>query len=337
VSVSIRALTPDDAEAVVALYQRTHAADPTVPEISLGAWRRFAAAGHNQGGRDFRLAVAGGVAVGIATTSQRAQAEPWLRHFRIIVEPAWRRRGIGRALLVALAEIDASRPALMQTLCPEDWIAGAAFLAAAGFVPLERELDMECAALAPPPPAPAGIALRRIAEPAALAAPLAALHNHAYAGTPSFVQLDASEMAEILADGMLWVAEAIPPRPGARGQGGEGEYLSAERRDSPSSPDPFAPGRTGVVALCHVEPEGRKLRLESLAVDPAWQGRGIGAALAHRAFSEAGASAERVACLSVSDQNPAALRAYARLGFRTVFASTRYRAEGAHVLAAPAN
>jgi len=307
VTVSIRPLSADDETAVVEFYRRTHQDDPTVGAISVAGWRHFAAMSHNQGGRDFRAAWAGdrardrarGRVDGVATTSQRARAEPWIRHFRIVVEPAWRRRGIGGALLRALADLDAPHPVLLQTLCPQDWLAGAAFLETAGFAPVENEIDMECAALIAPP-RPGTWEMRRLAEPQALAEPIAALHNRAYAGTPSFVELGGGEMAELLAEGELWVAEC----------------------------------RGALVAICHLEPEGAKLRLESLAVEPAWQGRGAGPALAYRALTEAGAGAERAACLSVSDRNPPALRAYARLGFRAVFSSTRYRADRAQVLAA---
>ena len=302
-TVSIRPISADDETAVVELYRRTHQSDPTVGAISIAGWRHFAAMSHNQGGRDFRAAWAGDRArerlVGIATTSQRAHMEPWIRHFRIVVEPAWRRRGIGGALLQALADLDAPHAVLLQTLCPEDWLGGAEFLETAGFAPIENEIDMECAALIAPT-RPENWEMRRVAEPRALAEPIAALHNRAYAGTPSFVELDGGDMAELLAEGELWVAE------------NEG----------------------ALVAICHLEPDGARLRLESLAVEPAWQGRGGGPALAYRALTDAGASAERVACLSVSDRNPPAQRAYERLGFRAVFSSTRYRADRARVLAA---
>lgn len=114
-----------------------------------------------------------------------------------------------------------------------------------------------------------------------LAGRLAEIHNTAYGGDAGFSRFDAEAILSSLADALLWVAE----RDGA------------------------------VVAFAAIESDDEVSWLESLAVDPAHQGRGIGGLLASRASLGDGVGEGRLAGLSVSSANPRALRLYERLGF----------------------
>lgn len=297
----IRAYQADDATSVVALYERAHREEATVPAISLDAWRAFLALPQNRSGRDFRIAVHGDRVVGVATSSLRDHEDPWSRYFRIVVDPACRRRKIGTDLLRDLAGLDPARDVVLQTLCPEEWRDGTAFLDAMGFVCFERELDMECRRPAPGPSKPTDAwTLRHVSDVAACAERVAEIHNSAYAGTSSFVRFSGPQMAAHLGSGAdLWVAET----------GGR------------------------AIGFCHLEAHEKRVWVESLAVDPPWRGRGVATALLQEALARTIAGGDRTACLSVADPNPAAQRIYRRLGFEVTRVSRRYRASSTRALA----
>ncbi len=298
-AVEVRPLRDDDTDAVVAFYARTHHADPSVSPIEARAWTRFLASPVNAGGRDFRVATAGDDLVGLATSSLRTTEEPWVRHFRVVVEPAWRRRGVGRALVAEVAHLDAG-DVVLQALCPEAWQGGTAFLEQLGFTRVEDELEMECRALAEPPRAGAADwTIRRARDRAAVAADVARIHNEAYEGTISYVRYTGDEMARVLEDAELFVAE----------------------RD----------GR--VIGFAHLELGNDDVWLESVAVERVWQARGVGAALAHAALSAELGATRAIARLNVSDRNARARHVYESLGFRVVHSSARYRAARAGVAA----
>lgn len=304
-SAAIRAAAPEDAAAIAAFFVAAHARDPAVGAISAEDWLKFAAAPQNRGGRDFRIAWTDGTIAGIATPSLRDHETPWVRHFRIVVAPERRRRGTGSALLRELALMDAPHPALLQCLCPERWEALAAFLEARGFAPIEHELDMVCEDGGRHEPRRRhDIDVRALDADTAIAAPLAealaAIHNRAYAGTAAFVRLSGADMAAVFASALVLVAE-----------------------------------RRGVqLGFCQLEPAGNATWVESVAVDPREQGRGVGLLLMQHALAEAARRAGPRVRLAVSDRSAAAYALYRRLGFAVVAKSARYRAERAMVLAA---
>lgn len=303
--IPLRAPAEADADAIAAFFAAAHSRDPFVGAITADEWRRFAALPQSRGGRDFRVAEAGGAIVGIATPVLRDHETPWVRHFRIVVAPECRRRGIGSALLRHVAAMDAPHPVLLQCLCPERWAALAAFLEARGFAPVENELEMVCDdAGRHEPRRRHDIAVRALDGAAPLAPPfaeaLAAIHNRAYAGTPAFVRLTGAEMAAVFAPALV---------------------LVAERRGVP-------------LGICQVEPAGDAAWIESLAVDPREQGRGVGLLLMQHALAEAARRAGPRVRLAVSDRSAAAYALYRRLGFTVTAKSARYRAERAMVLAA---
>lgn len=301
---AIRPVAADDAAAIAVFFTAAHTLDPVIGALSAEDWFRFAAAPQNRGGRDFRIALADGEIAGVATPSLRDHETPWIRHFRIVVAPARRRRGIGSGLLRELALMDAPHPALLQCLCPERWEATADFLEARGFAVLEHELDMVCEDGGRDEPRRRhDIAVRVLDDKAAIAAPLAAalaaIHNRAYAGTASFVRHSDAEMLALLDAALV---------------------LVAERRGVP-------------LGFCHLEPAGNASWIESIAVDPREQGRGIGALLMEHALAEAARRAGPRVRLAVSDRNAAAYALYRRLGFTVAGKSARYRADREAVLA----
>lgn len=299
----IRPVTDDDAEAIAAFFTAANQTDPVLGALTAAAWRRFTAAPQNRGGRDFRLAQVDGAIAGVATPSLRDHEVPWLRHFRIVVAPERRRRGIASALLRHLAEMDAPNPVFLQCLCPARWEAMAGFLDASGFAVLEHELDMVCenAGEARKVPIRRDAAVRVLADRAAAADALAALHNRAYTGTPSFVRMTGAELAALFGERAL--------------------VLVAEMKGA-------------IVGFCHVEQGAAESWIESLAVEPARQGRGIGTALVAAALDAAAQGAGPRVRLSVSDRNAAAYVLYRRLGFTVMAKSARYRADREAALAA---
>jgi mycothiol synthase len=299
----IRPVTADDADAIAAFFAAAHRTDPVLGALSAEAWRRFAAQPQNRGGRDFRLALDGDAIAGVATPSLRDHETPWIRHFRIVVAPEQRRRGIGSALLRHLAEMDAPNAVLLQCPCPERWEAMAAFLAANGFAVLEHELDMVCETAGEQRNVPIqrDAVVRVLEHRTEPADALVALHNRAYSGTPSFVRLGGAELAALFGERAL--------------------VLVAEMKGA-------------VVGFCHIEIGDGESWIESIAVEPSRQGRGVGTALLAAALEEAATRAGPRVRLSVSDRNAAAYVVYRRLGFTVAGQSTRYRADREAVLGA---
>ncbi len=300
-ATQVRAIAPGDAPAIAAFFTAAHAVDPAIGAISAEEWQRFAALPQSRGGRDFRIAEAEGAIAGVATPALRDHAAPWVRHFRIVVAPALRRRGIGSTLLRHIAEMDAPAAVLLQCLCPERWVGLAAFLEARGFAAIESELDMVCEEAGRDEPRRRhDIAVRVLDGTAALAEALAGIHNRAYAGSAAAVPLTGAEMADVLAPALV---------------------LVAERRGVP-------------LGFCQIEPAGNAAWIESIAVEPREQGRGVGALLMQHALAEAARRAGPRVRLAVSDRNAAAYALYRRFGFEVTGKSARYRAERAKVLAA---
>jgi ribosomal protein S18 acetylase RimI-like enzyme len=173
------------------------------------------------------------------------------------------------------------------------------FLAARGFAVLEHELDMLRDA-AGEAPRLRDVAIREVGDPAPMAAALAALHNRAHAGDPSFAPLDAAGMTSLLAGAVLLAAEM----------------------------------RGHAIGFCHVELGQRESWIENLVVAPDRQGHGVGTALVAAALDLAARRGGGRMRLSVSDRNAPAYVVYRRLGFAVIAKSARYRADRAAVLAA---
>src|SRR6185436_14787303 len=164
-----------------------------------------------------------------------------------------------------------------------------------------NELDMLCADAGADRPMPRRreVTVRVVGDPAPLAAALADIHNRAYAGTPSFVRLSASEMAAM-----------FPP---------DAVVLVAEQKEA-------------VLGYCHLEVGPGESWIDTVVVDPRRQRQGIGATLMIEAMAEASRRGGPRIRLAVSDRNAAAYVLYRHLGFDVVAKSARYRADRETVL-----
>lgn len=292
-AAAIRLLRADDAEGIVALYASSMAAEPDIGPITAEGWTRTIALPQFGGGRDFLVALDGSTIVGIAESSLRDQGHRRIRNVKLVVSPAARRRGLGTALLRAvLAQGPCDEPLMLQANLSVTWTAGLGFLSRFGFVQIEAEIYMRCPVLLPVRIGPDGVTVRRVVEVGSVAARLAEIHNAAYRDDVGFSRVDADGMRSSFADAILWVAE----RDGA------------------------------IVGHAKIESDDDVSWLESLAVDPAHQGCGIGGLLASRAFLGDRVGESRPAGLSVSSANPRALRLYERLGFERRGEKCKYAA-----------
>jgi ribosomal protein S18 acetylase RimI-like enzyme len=73
--------------------------------------------------------------------------------------------------------------------------------------------------------------------------------------------------------------------------------------------------------------------IESVAVEPARQGRGLGQLLVYRVLTAHEVSVEHPCWLNVSSRNAAALKIYRRLGFRPQHETCRFSATRGELIA----
>jgi ribosomal protein S18 acetylase RimI-like enzyme len=302
--VFVRPLHDADAGDVVVLYDRATATEPTIGPVPREAWERFVRSPQNRNGRDFRVALWDGRSVGLAESSHRDQGDRSVRYCKLVVDPEFRRKGIGAALLADLLEINREDSEIsFQATASTEWSAGLAFLAKFGFAHIEPEIGMRCSRLGVRPAAkPLPVSLERVSDPARRAADVARIHNAAYRSDADFRRFTAGEIADYLAGGVLWIA-----------------------RDA-----------SNVVAFCFLEFGPDLTRLESLAADPDRQARGIGSALAWTALEAAGVDGGRPAALNVSSKNLRARALYERLGFKAAREKLRFSALRSDLVAAMA-
>ena len=286
----IRPLRPDDAPEIVALYAACMSEEPDIGPITAEGWAaamRLARFGY---GRDFLVALDGTELIGLAESSLREGGTRLCRLVKILVHPSRRRRGLGTRLLQALMDQGPSdAPLLIESLPRPHWMAGVGFASHFGFTVMETEIIMGCPTFHPIAAGPAGVEITRV-EAEAGADRVAEIHNAAYRDEAGFVRTTGSDMLHSLDDAQLWTAQIA----GA------------------------------VVAFAIIEQEADLIWLESLAVDPCHQGRGIGGFLASRALVSNGIGEGRSAGLSVSSSNGVARKLYARLGFEKRSEKWRY-------------
>jgi mycothiol synthase len=287
---TLRPLRPADAEAVAAFFAGAHRADPEVQFVPVGAWRAFADYPANRRARDFRVAEVGGRIVGVLTSTLLSGTRHGRsrRHFRVIVHPAHRGRGIGAALLEAAAAqpIPPPRPTL-QTLCPGTWSLALRFLRRRGFREAHRDLEMARTGRRVPAPAPPpGVVLRPFGRPGDAAAWIR-LHAEGYRDDFHFDPLTpAAVRAEVRNPACV--------------------VLVAEERRRP----------VGIVLAREHGADGSAL--QSLLVARPARRRGTARALL-RAVLAAMRERGRSRCsLGVDEDNAAARRLYASEGFRPV-------------------
>ena len=300
-TVVIRPLRETDAEAVVALYAEVAAVEPRLGPISLSQWQRFTKLPQNNGCRDFRVAELDGRLVGLAESSLRIQGTPGLRFLKIVVMPGVRRQRIGLRLFdEVLALDDPDGDVLVKTLVSPEWHSGMEFVSALGFAHLESEISMRCTEPMEPVPAAGRVAVERAGDATPYAADVARIHNLAYAADASFRPYLPEEMALVLDDYELWIVSA----------------------DSQ------------LAGFCLVEPEHDTLWIESIAVDPARQARGLGKTLLYHVLDAHAVSINYPCWLSASSKNPMALSMYRHLGFKPQHETCRFSAIRRELIAA---
>jgi mycothiol synthase len=222
----------------------------------------------------------------------------------LVVEPAHRRRGIGRALVDEGLRIERERgrPELLLGLLPEEPV-GHAFVGAAGFAFHSTLWDLDLARdVAVEAPAwPDGVRRRTIDATRDLG-PWVDLFNAAFADHPTPLQLDAARIAE------TW--DQFPSR--------DEDLLLAEDDAGPvgfCSTEPLRRADGGV------EPRGE---IWTVGVRPDAQGRGLGRALLRWGVHHLRETGVETVTLSVNGRNPRALGLYESEGFRRTATRERW-------------
>jgi ribosomal protein S18 acetylase RimI-like enzyme len=300
-AITIRPFRETDAEAIVELYARAAAVEPRLGPITLPQWQHFTRLPQNRGGRDFRIAERGERIVGLAESSLR-EGTARFRFLKIVVAPEARRRRIGMALLDAVLAIDgADDDIAVQTLVSRDWQAGMGFVSALGFAHIESEISMKCVEPLEPARtlAAARATIELVGDTTSHAAEVARIHNAAFASDTASRRYSPEEMMQVLNGGELWIASE------------DGQ----------------------ISGFCLAEPEQNSMWIESVAVEPARQGRGLGQALVYRVITAHDVSTEHPCWLNVSSRNAAALKIYRRLGFRPQHENCRFSATRRELIA----
>jgi mycothiol synthase len=297
---SVRPLQATDTDAVVQLHDRVSHVDPGIGPFPAEMWQRFVAQPGNQNGRDFRVAERDSELVGLATAADRQQADGTVRFINIIVDPAVRRQGIGSDLLASvLPSLEQTEPASLQSQVRSDWNAGLKFAAHFGFEAIEADITMRAAQLVAPRAAAGAVTFERVDEPSRYAAAITDIHNAAFRSDAAF------------------------------GGAGPGEILERLRRGLKLV---IATDGAKVIGYACLEVMPDATWLDGIAIDPAFQGGGIGRALTYNAL-RLFAGPGREFALNVSGANAGAIRMYHELGFEEVLRAHRLAARVADVRA----
>ena len=279
-----------DTDSIVSLCDACSTVETELGPITAAQWRAFIGRPRFADGQDFRVAVKEGRVVGLVESSLRDQGGRGVRYIKVIVDPRCRRALIGTSLLAAILDQDSDNDISIQGHVRQEWDSGKAFCQQKGFNIVESEYRMHCDAFRPISTyeGPACISLLRDVEP--FAARLAEVHNDAFRDDVSFSPHSPKDMLHKSRDCRTWVAVI------------EGE----------------------IVAHAIIESETKSIWLESLAVDPNFQGRGIGTALVVQGLAGEQSGDVRPAGLSVSSKNPSALHIYRKMGFQVIAEKLRY-------------
>lgn len=223
---------------------------------------------------DLVLCAVAGQLVGLAQVRRFADAEICL-----CVDPLWRRRGFGRALLEAAAALGqpSERTILVADLAGAT---GPAFAAAVGARPLfaEHRLSLDFARVPAPPPPIAGLTLRQ--------------------ATPADLQALVLPIAAAFGDPRALVERFIEQRMAQPGQ----RFLLAEIH-----------GQS--VGALRLSPDDRWIYLNAFAVLPSRQGQGIGRRILLQTIDLLRAEGEQRIRIEVESDNPRARHLYEACGF----------------------
>ncbi len=289
-SFQIREIFDEDTDSIVSLCDACSTVEAELGPITPAQWRAFINRPRFAKGQDFRVAVKEGQIIGLVESSLRYQDDRSVRYIKIIVDPSCRRSFVGTSLLTATLNQDSDDEVSIQGHVRQEWNSGKEFCRQNGFTVIESEYRMHCDAFHPASTyeGPAHFSLLRDIEPCA--ARLAQIHNDAFRDDVSFSPHSSEDMLHKAGDCQTWVAII------------EGE----------------------IVAHAIIESEERSMWLESLAVDPNFQGQGIGTALVMHGLGGEQSEGTRSAGLSVSSKNPSALHIYGKMGFQKRTEKLRY-------------
>lgn len=119
--MEIRRFRVSDCSAIAVLFDAIAAVEPTFQSCSSENFLRFARLSFNADARDFLVVEECGHLVALATSTLLPRANRPKRHFRIFVQPAARRRGIGTRLLDAVQNQPLPPDAIYQANCSLSW------------------------------------------------------------------------------------------------------------------------------------------------------------------------------------------------------------------------
>ncbi len=282
--VAIRRLTPGDAEALAAIIERARSAGELLGSSSPhGEWVvRYGTAEPDH----VAVAEADARLVGVVLPEVKV----------LIVEPAYRRRGIGRALVEEGLSIERERerPYLLLGVLPDD-ADGRAFVAATGFAFHSTlwDLDLDPSVPVASPAWPDSVRARHIDIEHDLHA-WVDLFNAAFADHATPLQLDATRVEADRSDAPFRDEDLLVL------EGASGELVG------------FCATEPRRLAGGAVEPRGE---IWTIGVRPALQGRGLGRQLLRWGVDHLRTAGVVTVTLSVNGRNPTALGLYESEGF----------------------
>lgn len=285
--MKLRTYLDSDAAAVAAVAAAAHEVEPSFGSFSAASFADFTSLDFNRGARDFLVLQDGQAVVAFATSTLLPDEVP-KRHFRIVVHPSYRRRGVATQLFHRIREQELPAGALYQASCQLSWAAGVAFIERLGFNAVERDLLMSRTQLVAPELREHDDACTFLQDRATSADSenWLSLHRTGYAGTPFYTELTPADLAVY------------------RGAAGFSAY--------------FASYHGRVVGMYHVRAADPEIAvLNSVVVDPAYRGRGLGRRLVRHALADSSARGFRRLELQVDALNAAAVGVYQSVGFRT--------------------
>jgi mycothiol synthase len=309
--ITLRPFHPDDEAFVLDLYQAAARSDGTEPMLMAADLHAWLTHPESRPEQDFFVAEVDGQPAGFVGLLLWHGTRAAHRLFaRGAVHPNFRRRGVGRALLQAAeararvrrTELPPGLACYFEISCRSTQPANSALCQSQGLTPVRRFHRMVRDLRQPLPDVtlPTGFVLRPW-EPDADEALLAA-HNEAFADH--------------------WADEPVPPEQWRHFR--EVPYFRPDLwhlawTAAPNEPAVLAGFCLNFISPNHQARMGRReAMLDEIGVRPAFQRRGLAAALlAHTLYSLQAAGQETVVLIVDTDNVHAAPRLYARAGFTT--------------------
>ncbi len=292
--VTVRPYRAEDAPAAVAFFGEAAGLDPTLQAVTPDGWDQYCNMSFNAGARDFAIAERDGARAGVLMSYGGVHQDAAFRHFRIVVHPHHRRRGVGTRLLRLVEAQDDPPTTRLQSNLIGTWTAGQAFARKEGFRIVRSQIFMTRMGPAPDAvPVPEGFTLRAYRGPED-DADWTRLTLEGYGDTPDFSGITQDDLDSY--------------------RSGQGFGLCFAERDG------------DVCGLCHTmdwQDEGPCIN--SVVVTAKARGCGLGKALTAAGMRAAlGAEGTKISLNVVSDNEPA-LAIYRGLGFETTDESVTWQ------------